>query len=106
MAHIKDYGKGAKGKRYEKRWSEVRMVDGKLRRKFYKRRFARKEDAAAYQRFQETRASQSLPVDPSLAKQLFSKIAEQWYDFKVLSIKPSTARQYRSILDDTVLDHF
>ena len=45
-------------------------------------------------------------AQPARVKGTFGDLAERWYQFKLPRLKPSTARMYRSILDNRLIPEF
>jgi integrase len=104
MAHMVKHDNAPKP--YEVRWSATDPKTGK--RKFYKRRFVTWKVADQFKRDIENKAATGLSVDHAAGKKAFASFAESWHAYVTEAelIKPSTSRQYRSILNSTVLPAF
>ena len=100
MAHVLETKNG----KWECVWDLPDPRSGK--RKFQSKRFDRKADAMQHKRDIENRRATGLSTDQKPGKAPFSEVAEAWLAFHKQHLKPSTARQYRSVLDSSVLPHF
>jgi integrase len=87
------------------RWSfmEPDAASGKAKRLFQKRQFDKKGDALAYKRQIEDRSFKGLDVDQRAGRETVEAWAERWFTEYARTVKPSTARKSRGLLDATVI---
>lgn len=87
------------------RWSfmEPDAASGKPKRRFQKKQFDKKGDALAYKRQIEDRSFKGLDVDQRAGRETVEAWAERWFSEYARTVKPSTARKSRGLLDATVI---
>lgn len=93
-----------RGKKYEVRWSWADDVTGK--RRFAQERFGTLQEAKAKKAEVEKGASDGTLHDPAPGRATFGDWAERWFRDHSTGLKPSTARSYRTLLDNSVLPRF
>lgn len=101
MAHVRKVEDApADAKQWECRWSAFE-TGGK--RKFYKQRFRTKAEAEAKRREVEDKQARGLDIDPNAGKETVQAWAERWHADYARTVKPSTGRKSRGLLDSTVI---
>jgi integrase len=99
MAHVAE---APNGKGWECRWS-FPDPGNPSKRKFQKQRFRLKEQARAKAREIEERQAQGLIVDHRAGKESLEAWANRWHTEYARTVKPSTAKKCRGLLDTTVI---
>lgn len=92
-----------RGKPYEVRWS---WYDEDGRRRFAQERFHTHAEAKAKKAEIEQQAVDSSITDPSGGRETFKVWAERWFAVHEATVKPTTARGHRKMLDRYVLPAF
>ena len=103
MARIVKVTEGNPRKPYEVRWS---WYDGAGTRHFKKARFRTERDAKTKKREVEADVAEGTVPDYAARRSSFASWAERWYENKAATRKPSTVRNYRLLLDGSVLPAF
>lgn len=101
MAHIKKHPGAPKP--YEVRWS---WYDGEGKRKLRKQRFRTKTEADQFKRDLENQQASGLSTDNRAGKETLGAWAERWHRSRQHTVKPSTLRKDRGLLDSSILPTF
>lgn len=93
----------SRGKQWEVRWS---WYDVSGARRWGQQRFATHNEAKAKRAEIESKAVDSSITDATGGRETFEAWAERWFRDHSTTLKPSTARSYRALLDRSVLPAF
>jgi integrase len=91
------------GKAYEVRWS---WYDDSEKRHFGQERFRTLDEAKTKKREMEQAVADGYVPSGTGGKETFAAWAERWFAAHQISLKPSTTRSYRQLLDSSVLPRF